>query len=117
MKGNLLGPAGNSTVSVADTATAFNMIVGTIGTDATGTQSLPGGTQVQIDAASPPVSAAQTLRDRNVIAGSLSIGYGGASAIVLGNYIGVDQSGAHALILSDNAVVLRGGARHPLLAA
>ena len=91
--------AGN-TNDVNGTGSNFQAKGNLIGTDATGTKSLNSGAAGIQVAGTGTIIGGPTPAERNVISGHASnvgVGFGGAGASVIGNYIGVDVSGTKVL--------------------
>lgn len=108
VRGNLIGPS----LTFADCA--FNSLVGNwIGLDASGTRLLGAGAGSSWGFLNR--IGGTGARDGNVIPGGLSLGFGWASEIVLGNTIGTDASGTRPLRSVGNAVTVRQSARRTII--
>ena len=107
LTGNVIGGsvygAGNVISGIWLDHTSGNLIEGNdIGTDATGTQALTAGSGgVLIGGSSSNTIGGTAFKARNVISGNAGAGIDftddSTSNTVLGNYIGTDQTGSHAL--------------------
>jgi trimeric autotransporter adhesin len=93
--------AGITIQDATDTPTTGNVISGNyIGTDLTGTTAVPNGAGVFISAADGNTVGGTTAAERNVVSANLLKGVqisDSSGNVVVGNYIGVDATGAVAL--------------------
>ena len=114
ISGDVISGNGTSDVTLLDSGTTGNVIAGNfIGTDATGTKSLPGVAGVSIIQASRNTIGGTTAAARNVISsnqvGVQIIDSGTTNNVVEGNYIGTDVTGTVSLA-NEFGVVIRFGA-------
>jgi titin len=111
----LSGNGGNGLLITGDLATANVAEGNQIGTDATGSYSIPNAFQgVVIDAASNTIGGT-TDGARNIISGNVGNGIFIVNArsknnLIEGNFIGIDQSGSRAVANGAHGVVLVSGA-------